>query len=632
MNLRMLSAGLRRNAIFAFVVTVLPAALAPIVAAQTMEWPDPVANDVFPIESTGITHGPLLGQLSDDSVTVWIRTREPTDFEVVIDTRLPFGPAARRVAGRTRAESDATGVVHIDGLKAGTRYAYGILINGQLADLRVEPDTPWPTFRTLPDAASCMDETNNPDQLFNFAFAIGHCASQDPDRSGGQYTSTPAFATIEKKHRDEIQFAVVNGDLIYEEQRDGTLDGIRANYKLYYSRGRTFASLFRSVPGVFTFDDHDVGWDIHGSGQVGLSEGPHLIRDIGLRAWSEYAAWANPRGPQSGAIRFGTATVSAGSDILTDAEADFDILDPKTVSTIHLGNYTRGSDSVRRRTAPTNAGVYGLQKVIDSHRLQITPAAKVDETLSYSIGTHHYFDWKVGNCHFFALDTRGERSNRNPRDRYSEKLFLLGESQRQWLMDGIRASDAQFLFLISPDPWTIFHTAAHVSDAPGADRDDKGDGFPSFVHEREILLQFLDDLPRPVLIFTGDVHASACVRITDNVWEMMCGPLGSTGHPLGTLGNPPTGGKWTSQGRDVQIRWLTGFPNNMPYQRIRNTYYAIVQVNNVLKAGVPEGRGAQWNAFDQPQVTVRWHDGYTGRLVYAESISTADANIATSTD
>ena len=26
-------------------------------------------------------------------------------------------------------------------------------------------------------------------------------------------------------------------------------------------------------------------------------------------------------------------------------------------------------------------------------------------------------------------------------------------------------------------------------------------------------------------------------------------------------------------------------------------------------------------AFDRPSVTVRWHDAYTGRLVYAETVA-----------
>ena len=37
------------------------------------------------------------------------------------------------------------------------------------------------------------------------------------------------------------------------------------------------------------------------------------------------------------------------------------------------------------------------------------------------------------------------------------------------------------------------------------------------------------------------------------------------------------------------------------------------------------GPGYQYLAFDEPQVVVRFHDGYTGDLLYAEGISTLDA-------
>jgi len=204
-------------------------------------------------------------------------------------------------------------------------------------------------------------------------------------------------------------------------------------------------------------------------------------------------------------------------------------------------------------------------EVLDKNRLRVRPAFKASATIGYSIGTHHYYDWKIANCHFFALDTRGERSHLDTNDRRSAKTFLLGRRNGNGCWEGVRNTDARFIFLISPDPWVIYHTAAHVDKSPGADHDDKGDGFPSFVHEREILIEALSALGIPVLIFTGDVHHSASVRITRNVWEMMCGPLSSTGHPLGTLGNPPLGGVWDSQGRRVEVRWLTASPNNLPY-------------------------------------------------------------------
>jgi alkaline phosphatase D len=612
---------MRQLQVFAAILIVTATATAS--TAQDTTWPDPVANDVLPYATAGLSHGPLLGRVTDSSVRIWVRLRNPGPFQVLYDRRLPLTADSPSVEALAAIDSDQTGVADLINLEPNTRYFYAIRINGRLPDLRPEITDTWPSFRTLPNDSSFTDPTNNPRGLFNVTFGIGHCASQDPDRSGGMYTSTPAYDTISRHHTGEIQFVIVNGDVIYEERRDGTIAGVRDNYRLYFSRGRSFSALFRRVPAVFTFDDHDVGWDIHGCGQIGLGPGRHLIRDLGLRPYEEYLSWANYPGAQRGRIRFGMATVSAGSSVLTDSSANFSNLIPSTVSTIHLGNYTRDENLIRRKSPPKNAGVYGLTRIIDSTHLEITPAVRTDETLPYSVGTHHYHDWKVANCHFFALDTRGERSGRNPGDRGDPDLFILGPAQERWLLDGVRNTDADFIFLISPDPWVIYHTAAHVG---GDDEDDKGDGFPSFLHQRERLLSVLDGIPKPVLIFTGDVHASASVRITDNVWELMCGPLGSTGHPLGTLGNPPTGGAWSSMGRDVQIRWLSGFPNNLPYQEIRNTYYGVVQVNNILKVAAAGG-GYQFNAYDQPQVVVRWHDGYTGRLVYAESITTGDAKV-----
>ena len=593
---------------------------ATVVFAQQVRWPDPIANDVLPYATAGLSHGPLVGGVTDRSIRVWVRTRKPTRFSVVYAPRLPLSGETSVVEGVTSQASDLTGVVQLTQLQPNTRYFYAVRIDGAVPDLRTNVSDAWPSFKTLPNAMSFADSANNPRGLFNVVFAIGHCASQETDRSGGMYTSTPAYDMIHRHHLDEAMFGLVNGDVIYEELRDGTLDGVRNNYKLYFSRGQSFANLFRRMPALFTFDDHDVGWDIHGCGEIGLRAGRHLIRDVGLRAYEEYLSWANYRGSQSGRIRFGQARLTAGSRVLHDPQADFSNLDPATVSTIHLGNYTRGPRNKKRGNPPRNAGVFGLEKVLDATHLELTPAARATETVSYSIGTHHYYDWRISNCHFFALDTRGERSSRNPNNRADPKLFILSAAQEKWLVDGVRKTDADFIFLISPDPWMIYHTAAHVG---GDDQDDKGDGFPSFLHQRERLLQVLDKIGKPVLIFTGDVHAAASVKITDNVWEMMCGPLGSTGHPLATLGNPPRGGPWNSMGRDVTVRWVSGFPNNLPYQKIRNTYYGVVQVNNILKVAAPT-TGYQFCAYDQPQVVVRWHDGYTGKLVYAESITTLD--------
>lgn len=607
---------------------LIMATLQPVYAQE--RWPDPIANEVIPYETAGLTHGPLMGRVTADSVRMWLRTREPAAGTVRFGKHLPLdvdSPDTRTIAFETTAAGDNIATIDLTDLMPATRYYYAVELNDALADLRIDFHDDWPSIRTLPDETTTIDDEHNPLRKFNVRFGVGHCASQAPVESGGQYGSPPVYDTMVREHADELDFALVNGDVIYEAERDGTIDGVRENYRLYFSRGRSFSRLFRNVPALFTFDDHDVGWDIHGCGQVGLrKDAAHLIRDFGLTAYENYLAWANYDGPQKGRIRLGTGTIDASTGILKDPSADFSNLDPATVSTIHLGAYTRGEKGTRRvgdDKAPKNVGVYALEEVVGPHELRLSPAPKVDEELTYSIGTHHYYDWQIGNCHFFALDTRGERSLPNRQDRADKNAFLLGETQRKWLFDTLEASPAEFIFLISPDPWMIYHTAAHVRDEPEAVKDDKGDGFPSFLHERNLLIDFLDKQNRPVLIFTGDVHASASVQISDNIWEMMCGPLGSTGHPLATLGNPPSGGEWESYDRKVDVRWVSPFPNNVKYFRQRNTFYGVVQVNNVMRVAAPSGQQPQFYAYDTPTVTVRWHDGYTGRLVYAETISAA---------
>ena len=53
--------------------------------------------------------------------------------------------------------------------------------------------------------------------------------------------------------------------------------------------------------------------------------------------------------------------------------------------------------------------------------------------------------------------------------------------------------------------------------------------------------------------------------------------------------------------------------------------YCVVQVNNVFNNPLSTG-GERWVAFPQPQVIFRYHDGRTGDLRYAESISMTSAS------
>ena len=582
-----------------------------------------MANHVVPYQSLGITHGPVLGRVTEDSVTVWVRAREAMEFTVAVSESVPFD-GAREVAGRTVADRDLTGWVTLDGLKANTRYFYAVKLRGEIVDIRASVEDPWPSFRTLPDAGSFAHEYN-PAGRFNFSFSIGSCQRQrSPENTYGIYANPPVFDTLWKRHRERLSFHIINGDYTYEETLDGAKAGLENNYKLYLERGRSLNRFLRHVPMFTMFNDHEMTDNIDGAGEVGLGDGNYLVRDPAMAVWEYYANWANDIAPHHAPVRFGEAELKQGENILHDPAANFSTLSVDQISTLHVGHWYKGvKRPSRKERGNFNAGVYRVEEIIDAQRLRVSPAFKSTARSPYSIGTHRYFDRVIGNCHFFFLDTRSERTRfRGPDHAHDKDASVLGPVQKRWFLETARNSKADFLFVVSGDPWVIYHSAFHVR---GTDTKTKGDGYCGYVHEREELLNALDGILKPVLILSGDVHHPFAAQITDNVWEFLCSPMNSAGHPLGTAGLPPLGGWFDSQGRKVKIKWCGGNPDNVHYLRQRHSVYTIVNVNNIVRHGLNEGPGYQYLAFDEPQVVVRFHDGYTGELLYAEGVSTIDA-------
>ena len=592
--------------------------------AQDLTWPDPIANHVIPMQSSPITHGPVLGNVAADSVRVWLRAESELQFEVLVRPhRPPFADAAVTTA-TTKADHDFTGVAELTGLKPNTVYAYAVRVAGEIIDSRNDLRDPWPTFRTLPDETSYVHKFN-PDGRFNLSFTIGACQRQrSPGETYGIYPSPPAFDTIWEKHRHRAAFHIVNGDYTYEETIDGTVDGIRNNYKLYLNRGRSLNRLLKHVPLFTMYNDHEVTDNIDGSGEVGRGDGNYLVRDPAIRVWQYYADWANGDRSQTAAVRFGTSNLKQDTDVLHDPQADFSKLKLDQVSTLHIGPFLKGAAKPKAVTrGGKNVGVYRVKKIIDATHLQIEPPLKQTNVAPYSIGTHHYFDKVLGNCHFLFLDTRGERSRwLGVQKSHDADRFVLGETQKAWFLNKVQTTTADFIFIVSPDPWFIYHSAYHMR---AESTESKGDGYCGYVHEREELTAVLDEIPKPVILLTGDVHQPVAAQITDNVWEFLISPVNSANHPIGTAGLPPLGGWFDSEGRTIKIKWLGGYPDNVHYLRQRHTVYASVNVNNVIKAGLNDRPGYQFIAYDAPQVVVNFHDGYSGELLYSEGISTLDA-------
>lgn len=598
--------------------------------AQNHPWPDPVANHVLPYQSLPITHGPVLGGIREESVRVWLRCSEMTDFDVLASETIPFDEDSITIAGKVNPTEDFTGTVDVKGLKPNTVYYYAIRMNGEIVDTRASLDDPWPSFRTLPNSKSFPHEFN-PDGKFNLSFSIGACQRQrspNPGEAYGIYSNPPAFDRLWKDHRNDLAFHIINGDFTYEEVLDGAVSGIENNYKLYLDRGRSLNRLLRHVPMFTMFNDHEVTDNIDGSGEVGLGDGNYLVREPAVNVWQYYAGWTNDRTDQGGRVILGDG-IAEKSDVLHDPEADFSDLKVASISTLHVGTFFKGGPKDKTNRGGANVGVYRVEEVLDKNRLRISPPFKesgADAALNYGIGRHHYWDRVIGNMHFIYLDTRSERTKwKGVQNSHNEDRFILGETQREWFLKTAKESPAEMIFVISGDPWVIYHSAFHVR---GEGTESKGDGFAGFIHEREILLEALDEIEKPVLLLTGDVHHPFACQISDNVWEFLCSPVNSANHPLGTAGLPPLGGWFDSEGRTVKIKWCGGYPDSVHYLRQRHTTYTVIDINNIVRAGTPSGQGYQYLAYDEPQVVVRFHDGYTGKLLYAEGISTLDSKSA----
>lgn len=581
-----------------------------------------------------LTHGPMLGQVTADSIRIWGRTSEPSEFVV------RFGLHSEKLdqvspPALTDIAHDNTGVVHLEGLLSDTQYHYQIYLH----------DRPqgWPgTFRTLPSADDTRNEMYNPNGLFNFRFQIGSCANQNPLHGIGH--RLPTYETLNRDWADRVHFHIMNGDWLYEELRTfspeawrlvqgveqfplsvrvmPTIVGVWENYKLYLSRGVELAKWHRNVPSLFTFDDHELVNDIWGTAEAGKRHRRSVFRDIGTQAWFDYLGWANPVEHEH-PIHYGKASMQAGSDLLIDRNADFSQLPLAEMLNLHVhwGTPEAGVNDLRYDddAGHPNAYVYDIVEVVDQHTLRVHMPAKVDDTdISYSIGRRSYGKFRVSNCEFYLLDTRGDRDMHDVRDRAKPGVSMLGKPQREWLLKSMRDSDADFFFVISSVPFMIPHSGAGGFEL---DEENKEEAWTGFFHERELLIEAWEEIGKKVFVMTGDLHNSFAIKVTENIWEFCCGPHNSVNHvPALDESNRPATGVFQFGPRPCDIRWSTYILPDLPRLERLYPHFCVVQVNNVFNMP-PQLGGKRWVAYPHPQVVFQYYNGRTGELEYAEAIS-----------
>ena len=593
-----------------------------------------------------VTHGPVLGRLGATHVGVWARTSQPADFNVFYGT----DPSALEglATGTTALEDDNTGWVLVEDLQPGTKYYYEI----GTGDAAMGVEERSGTFHTLPDSGALRSE-HNPEGRFNFRFEFACGNNQNPSGSpiGTELLThgTMLRKLVSATDRSSVDFAILNGDWLYENdtrryqaeqwrEQTGTdeastprvvslmpsIVGVWENYKNFYDNGANLRAWHRNVPSYYTFDDHELLNDIYGAGEVGRRNRRAVFRDVGTRAWYDYLAWSNPM-PETPGIVYGRAQLEAGSDILADPEADFTGLEADSTLHVHWGTPDWGvmllpdnpdGTEADDEGGDANSRVYEVVEVLDANRLRIRPSATEDGNPVYSIGRRSYFSTRVSNAEFLYLDTRSYRMMHDTRDRGKRGRTMLGEKQKAWVKETMKASDADFFFIVSSVNFSISHVGgtgnANISET------NKDDAWTAFLWEREDLINFWDGLGKPVMVLTGDLHNSFAIKVTDRVWEFASGPHNSTNHPLRSEGDRPKSGPYDSFGRDTEIRWSSFIINGTPNEWRKRPIYCVVQVNNVFNNPVDEGD--RWIAYESPQAVFQYYDGLTGDLLYAESV------------
>ncbi len=202
-----------------------------------------------------ISHGPMLGAVSEHAVRIWVRTSEPADVTCALsEAGTRSGQLTQK--DQTAWASDNTCIFTFDKLKEETEYQYVI---------RVGKSERRATFTTLGPSLT--------QKGVRIVYGYGYNHSENKMKPG-----TSVFQEMASRDANLVLFL---GDFPYtargarEEVREG-------NRKLRDIIG--FGQLTSSTPTYGIYDDHDFG--------PNDCDGTHENADQALAAFKEY--WPNP--------------------------------------------------------------------------------------------------------------------------------------------------------------------------------------------------------------------------------------------------------------------------------------------------------------------------------------------------
>lgn len=212
-----------------------------------------------------IIHGPMIGSLTTQGASVWLRTAGEAKVKVVAIPAASKDAKAIAVEGETSKATDYTTVLQLRGLQSGAKYTFTIEVNGKQAESHANG-----SFTTL------ATKTDKPaDNSFSLAFGGG--AGYVPQHEH-------MWNTIRKTKPDLL---VLLGDNVYID--DPTSPRMQ-KYCYYRRQSRPeFRQLLAGTPVYTIWDDHDFGTnDCWGGPEIKI---PKWKPDV----WNVYRQnWVNP--------------------------------------------------------------------------------------------------------------------------------------------------------------------------------------------------------------------------------------------------------------------------------------------------------------------------------------------------
>jgi alkaline phosphatase D len=205
-----------------------------------------------------ILGGPILGDISSKSVSVWVRTIQPAKVEVEVSD------GTKKIRSKpvfSSIESDLTAIVKLDMLKPGTAYTYKLIINDKLEIIHNNY-----SFKTIAE---------NPDSL---RIAFGSCTH----RWG--LGNKQLFSAIKAR---EPSAMLMIGDIAVQDRKNHW--GMhRADYLLrdFHHAWSDFAC---SIPVYASWDDHDY----FSNDKAGIPNG--FTQTDKEKVWEVFQkSWVNP--------------------------------------------------------------------------------------------------------------------------------------------------------------------------------------------------------------------------------------------------------------------------------------------------------------------------------------------------